>query len=112
MYACGCVRVHARAFDDFFFSLQVTGGTSGPVVGSNLSSLLDNARKNKKDMGDDFISVEHIILAFNLDKRFGQQFLRSLGVSEKDLRDAVTAVRGNQRVTDQSMSLIFLFFSA
>ncbi|KAF9681299.1 hypothetical protein SADUNF_Sadunf06G0211500 [Salix dunnii] len=81
---------------------KVTGGTSGPVVGSNLSSLLDNARKNKKDMGDDFISVEHIILAFNLDKRFGQQFLRSLGVSEKDLRDAVTAVRGNQRVTDQN----------
>ncbi|KAJ6745368.1 CHAPERONE PROTEIN CLPB4 MITOCHONDRIAL [Salix koriyanagi] len=81
---------------------KVTGGTSGPVVGSNLSSLLDNARKNKKDMGDDFISVEHIVLAFNLDKRFGQQFLRSLGVSEKDLRDAVTAVRGNQRVTDQN----------
>jgi len=88
----------------------VTGGTSGPVMGSNLSSLLDNARKNKKDMGDDFVSVEHIVLAFHLDKRFGQQFLRNLGVSEKDLRDAVTAVRGNQRVTDQSMSLDFFFF--
>ncbi|KAI5586727.1 hypothetical protein BDE02_06G231400 [Populus trichocarpa] len=81
---------------------KVTGGTSGPVMGSNLSSLLDNARKNKKDMGDDFVSVEHIVLAFHLDKRFGQQFLRNLGVSEKDLRDAVTAVRGNQRVTDQN----------
>ncbi|KAJ6924874.1 hypothetical protein NC652_017980 [Populus alba x Populus x berolinensis] len=81
---------------------KVTGGTSGPVMGSNLSSLLDNARKNKRDMGDDFVSVEHIVLAFHLDKRFGQQFLRNLGVSEKDLRDAVTAVRGNQRVTDQN----------
>ncbi|KAI3812683.1 hypothetical protein L1987_17395 [Smallanthus sonchifolius] len=34
---------------------------SDPWLGSNLSSLLENARKFKKQMGDDFVSVEHLI---------------------------------------------------
>lgn len=53
-------------------------------------------------MGDDFLSVEHFVLAFHSDKRFGQQLFKNLQLSEKDLKDAVQAVRGNQRVTDQS----------
>lgn len=83
----------------------MTGGTSGPVVGSHFSSLLDNARRIKKEMGDDFVSVEHLVLAFHPDKRFGQQLFKNLSLSEKDLKDAVKAVRGSQRVTDQSMEL-------
>lgn len=80
------------------------GDTSGPIMGSNLASLLDSARKYKKEMGDDFVSVEHLLLAFHSDKRFGQQLFRNLQLSEKDLREAIQAVRGNQRVTDQSTS--------
>lgn len=83
------------------------GDTSGPIMGPYLGVLLDNARKHKKEMGDDFVSVEHFVLAFHLDKRFGQQLLRSLQLSEKDMRDAIQAVRGSQRVIDQSMSLLF-----
>lgn len=64
--------------------------------------ILDTARKHKKEMGDDFLSVEHFVLAFHSDKRFGQQLFKNLQLSEKDLKDAVQAVRGNQRVTDQS----------
>lgn len=63
---------------------------------------MDNARKHKKEMGDDFLSVEHFVLAFHSDNRFGQQLFKNLQLSEKDLKDAVQAVRGNQRVTDQS----------
>lgn len=81
----------------------MTGGTSGPVIGSHLSSLLDNARKNKKEMRDDFVSVEHLLLAFYSDQRFGQRLFKNLQLSEKDLKDAIKAIRGSQRVTDQSM---------
>lgn len=83
---------------------QVIGDTSGPILGSHLSNLLDEARKHKKEMKDDFVSVEHLVLAFPSDKRFGQQLFISLKISEKDLKDAVQAVRGSQRVTDQSMN--------
>ncbi|KAL8063006.1 hypothetical protein ABFX02_01G000400 [Erythranthe guttata] len=89
---------------DTFISQQpkVSGDTTGPILGSHLSSLLENARKFKKEMGDSFLSVEHLVLAFPLDKRFGQQLFKTLQLSEKALKDAVIAVRGNQRVTDQS----------
>ncbi|KAK4747089.1 hypothetical protein SAY87_026126 [Trapa incisa] len=77
------------------------GDTSGPIIGSNLWILLDNARKHKKEMGDDFVSVEHLLLAFHSDRRLGQQY-RKLQLNEKDLKEAIKAVRGNQRVTDQN----------
>lgn len=82
---------------------QVTGTTSGPLIGSHLSGLLDYARRHKKEMGDDFVSVEHLVLAFQSDTRFGQQLFKNLQLSDKDLKDAVKYVRGNHRVTDQSM---------
>lgn len=78
------------------------GDTSGPIMGSHLISLLDNARKYKKEMGDEYVSVEHFLLAFQSDKRFGQQLFRNLKISENTLKDAIQAVRGSQRVTDQS----------
>ncbi|KAK4415422.1 Chaperone protein ClpB3, mitochondrial [Sesamum alatum] len=89
---------------DNFISQQpkVSGDTTGPIVGSYFSSLLENARKLKKEMGDSFLSVEHLVLAFPLDKRFGQQLFKNLQLSEKALKDAVQAVRGSQRVTDQN----------
>lgn len=80
------------------------GDTSGPIVGTHLNTLLDNARKNKKEMGDEFVSVEHLLVAFHKDRRFGQQLFKNLQLGEKDLKDAVQAVRGSQRVTDQSMN--------
>lgn len=89
---------------DEFISQQpkVTGDTAGPRLGSYFTSLLDNARKNKKEMGDSFLSVEHLVLAFHSDKRFGVQLFRNLQLTEKALKDAVLAVRGNQKVTDQN----------
>ncbi|CAN1325317.1 Chaperone protein ClpB4, mitochondrial [Linum perenne] len=92
-----------QATNDFIANQpKIMGDTSGPVVGPNLSALLDLARRNKKDMADDFVSVEHFVLAFPSDKRFGQQLFRNIQLSEKDLKDAIQAVRGSQRVTDQN----------
>ncbi|KAG5048369.1 hypothetical protein GLYMA_04G062200v4 [Glycine max] len=92
-----------QATEDFIAKQpKVTGDTSGPVVGSHFSSLLDNSRKYKKEMGDEYVSVEHLLLAFHSDKRFGQQLFKNLQLSEKALKDAVQAVRGSQRVTDQN----------
>ncbi|KAG2700283.1 hypothetical protein I3760_07G224500 [Carya illinoinensis] len=92
-----------QATDDFISKQpKVIGDTSGPIIGAHLSNLLDEARKHKKEMRDDFVSVEHLVLAFHSDKRFGKQLFINLQLSEKDLKDAVTAVRGSQRVTDQN----------
>lgn len=92
-----------QATDDFIDQQpKVVGDTSGPILGTNLRSLLEKARRHKKEMGDNFLSVEHLLLGFLSDARFGRQLFQNLQLSEKDLKDAVSAVRGNQRVTDQN----------
>lgn len=81
---------------------KVGGDTNGPKLGPNLISLLDAARKYKKEMGDSFVSVEHLLLAFAHDKRFGQQLFLNLQMNEKSLREAIQAIRGSQKVVDQN----------
>lgn len=92
-----------QATDDFISRQpKVVGDTSGPIIGSSFVSILDSAKKHKKEYGDEFVSVEHILQAFTSDKRFGQQLFKDLKIAENDLKEAISAVRGSQRVTDQN----------
>ncbi|XP_024014086.1 chaperone protein ClpB4, mitochondrial isoform X2 [Eutrema salsugineum] len=89
---------------DAFISTQpkVTGDTSGQILGPSLSTILQNAERYKKEFQDDYVSVEHLLLAFYSDKRFGQQFFKDLKLTEEALKEVIKAVRGSQRVTDQN----------
>ncbi|XP_066329576.1 chaperone protein ClpB3, mitochondrial-like [Miscanthus floridulus] len=92
-----------QATDDFISRQpKVLGDTTGPIIGSSFVSILDNAKKHKKEYGDEFVSVEHILQAFASDKKFGQQLFKDLKIVENDLKEAISAVRGSQRVTDQN----------
>ncbi|KAK2659341.1 hypothetical protein Ddye_005874 [Dipteronia dyeriana] len=51
-------------------------------------------------MGDDFVSVKHILLTFHSDKRFRKKLFKNPKLTEEDLMNAIKAVRCNQRVTD------------
>lgn len=79
---------------------KVTGDSS-QVLGRNLESLVDNARLRAKAMEDEFISVEHLLLAFLDDTRFGTSLLSKAGITRAKLEDAVKQVRGSNKVTDQ-----------
>jgi len=78
----------------------VTGSTS-QVLGRNLETLVEGARKLRDKMGDEFVATEHLLLALAQDRRFGEALLRELRVSAEDLERAVNAVRGGNRVVDQ-----------
>lgn len=71
-------------------------------LGQGLDVLLDKAEANRKAMQDDFISVEHLLLALSEDDRVGKRAFRSLGIETKQLEAAVKSVRGNQKVKDQN----------
>ncbi|KAI5416444.1 variant 3, Phosphopantothenate--cysteine ligase 2 [Lathyrus oleraceus] len=49
---------------------KVTGDTSDPIVGSHLSSIFYSSQRHEKEMGDEYVSVEHYLLAFHWDKKF------------------------------------------
>ncbi len=79
---------------------QVQGAAAGPGqlhVTSRLSQVLAKAEDEQKALRDDFLSVEHLLLAMVSE---GGVFKR-LGVGRDKLLQALQAVRGNQRVTSQ-----------
>ena len=81
---------------------KVSGTNDSVYLGSDLNTLLDRADKYRQDFDDDYISIEHIVLGYAKDKRFGQDLLKSFGISEKDLKQTIEQIRGNQKVTDQN----------
>jgi ATP-dependent Clp protease ATP-binding subunit ClpB len=56
----------------------------------------------RKEFGDDFISIEHLLLAYPRDDRFGKGLFQELKLDERKLKATVEQIRGNQKVTDQN----------
>ena len=89
--------------DQFISSQPKVSNPNGSVfLGRSLDSLLDRAEKYRTEFGDDYISIEHLVLGFTKDDRFGRKLLQEVGLTEKKLKDIIKQVRGNQKVTDQN----------
>ncbi|HEY9646406.1 MAG TPA: Clp protease N-terminal domain-containing protein, partial [Chroococcidiopsis sp.] len=71
-------------------------------LGRGLDLMLDQCETARKAFQDEFISVEHMLIALSEDDRVGRRIFRAIGVDAKQLETTVKAVRGSQRVTDQN----------
>ncbi|MDG2615742.1 ATP-dependent chaperone ClpB [Thermoleptolyngbya sichuanensis XZ-Cy5] len=93
-----------REFTDSYIARQpkVSGGGSSVYLGRSLDTLLDRAEAARKELGDDFISVEHLLLAYPKDDRFGRSLFQDIRLDEAKLKQTVEQVRGSQKVTDQN----------
>jgi ATP-dependent Clp protease ATP-binding subunit ClpB len=69
---------------------QAAGGAE-PGLSRDAREVLEAADQNRRDLGDDYVSVEHLILAL----------ADQIGVTKDALLTALRAVRGNHRVTTQ-----------
>ena len=79
-----------------------SGEGAEPTVARELSQAFDRADKDARDLGDAYISTEHLLLALAEEKgTTARQLLGAAGVDRKDLLAALEAVRGSHRVTDQ-----------
>src|SRR4028119_1671735 len=89
--------------DEFISRGPKISGSGGNVyLGRSLDTLLDRAETYRKEYGDEFISIEHLILGYVKDDRFGKNILQEFKLSEAKLKDIITQVRGNNKVTDQN----------
>lgn len=95
-------RLRDRVED--FIRRQPRIGNPGDSIylGRSLDSLLDRAENYRKEFGDDFISIEHLLLAYPQDDRFGKALYQEFGLTEPKLKDIIQQVRGAQKVTDQN----------
>ena len=82
--------LRAKAEESISKLPKVVGG-SEPRMNRELSNVLENADRARKDLRDDFVSVEHLVLAMN----------QRLGVGSEELLQALRDVRGSHRVTTQ-----------
>lgn len=71
-------------------------------LGSSLDTLLDRAETYRQEFKDDYISIEHILLGYCKDDRFGKALYQEFNLTEKRLKEIITQIRGRQKVTDQN----------
>ena len=82
---------------------STTGGTGEVYIAGRLNKVLVQAEDEAKQLKDDYVSVEHILLAI-VDERSGTagRILKELGLTRDKLMQALRQVRGSQRVTSQN----------
>ncbi len=76
------------------------GSNAQPNLGRAATDLLNRAEQQAGRMKDDYTSTEHILLALSDDKTVGDTFARA-GVTQAAILQALTTIRGAQRVTSQ-----------
>jgi ATP-dependent Clp protease ATP-binding subunit ClpB len=81
---------------------KLSGSSTSVYLGRSLDTLLDRAESYRKEFEDEFISIEHLLLAYAKDDRFGKSLLQEFGLDEAKLKNTIKQVRGNQKVTDQN----------
>src|SRR5579859_7002687 len=79
------------------------GGTPDPAApASELVQVLRSAETEMRELGDEYVSTEHLMLAMADHPGRAGAVLRSVGASKERLLQALKDVRGSHRVTDQN----------
>ena len=82
---------------------KISGAGLGNQQMSNyMLKLLDDSAEEAKNLKDEFVSTEHLLLALSKNQSNAGQLLRDNGVSHDEILTALKEVRGNQRVTTQN----------
>ena len=79
---------------------KVTGGEI--MLSREAGKTVNEASIIAKNMGDEYVSVEHLLLAIFKSKSKIAQILKDQGVTEKDLKAAIQELRKGGKVTSQS----------
>jgi ATP-dependent Clp protease ATP-binding subunit ClpB len=94
------VRTEANAAVDALPTLSAGGEAAGPS--SELVRVLRLAEEEMRDLSDEYVSTEHLLLALAGHQSRAGDALRAAGATKDGLVKAITEIRGPHRVTDQS----------
>lgn len=79
-----------------------TGGFGQTHMSRELNEVYEKSLQESRKLKDEYISVEHLLLAISASSSQGGQILRNFGVSEENIYKVLQSIRGAQRVTDQT----------
>lgn len=97
--------VNTQAFSNIILSEaaskpKVSGGE--PYLSRETNEVLQRAVVLSKDMGDEYVSLEPIVLALLLVNSSVSKIMKDMGMTEKELRKAITELRNGEKVKSQS----------
>ena len=100
---CGVATTVTDAVDRAVKSLpRVSGAESGTYLSNDANASLLKAQEASKAEGDQFVSIEFILLGILLGKDTAARILKDAGANEKDFRAAIRELRKGSKVTDQN----------
>src|SRR5687767_14252252 len=74
-----------------------------PTLSRELNQVFDRAEADSRELGDEFVSTEHFLLALaDVKGTETRTLLTAAGATHADLLEALQSVRGSHRVTDQT----------
>jgi ATP-dependent Clp protease ATP-binding subunit ClpB len=93
--------VLASQLADFLSRQPSVSGSSGLSMSNDLRILLTEAEDQQKALKDEYLSVEHLLLALTKKPGELQSLVKSAGLTHDKVLNAIKAVRGSQKVADQ-----------
>ncbi|WP_026967924.1 ATP-dependent chaperone ClpB [Algoriphagus terrigena] len=81
---------------------KVSGGNQQPYLSGSANQVLAKAKDYLKTFGDEFVAIEHLLLAILAGSDATAQLLRNQGLAEKPLIEAIKELRKGNKVTDQN----------
>ncbi|HEV3310117.1 MAG TPA: ATP-dependent chaperone ClpB [Chloroflexota bacterium] len=81
----------------------MSGSVSQPIFSADLADILQSAQDKAEGMRDEYVSVEHLVLAIadGRNKHGVGPLFKRFGVTDERILQALTDIRGGQRVTSQ-----------
>jgi len=101
--AGGNLAAAQRIVNDELERLPQVYGGSEPGISPRLRKVLEDAWREMAAFHDEYLSVEHVLLAmFAVNDGAVPRALRAAGLTRDNVLQALTSIRGAQRVTDQN----------
>jgi ATP-dependent Clp protease ATP-binding subunit ClpB len=79
-----------------------SGGTQAPYLSNQANAVLVKSQSYLKDFGDEFVTVEHLLLAILDNQDQTSQLLKDAGVKSSDLKKAFIDLRSGSKATSQN----------
>jgi ATP-dependent Clp protease ATP-binding subunit ClpB len=99
----GDLTAAQRIIKDELARMPKVYGGSEPSISPQLRKMLEDAWSEMGVFHDEYLSVEHMLLAlFNVGDEAVQRALKAAGLTRDNVLQALTSIRGAQRVTDQN----------
>lgn len=100
--AGGDVKVLEKSLEEHFSKQPRISDTSTKAMGKSMTDCLTKANNFKRELGDQYVSIEHIMLALaDIDGVTRKLFINS-GLNVDKLKTSISQIRGNNKVTSRN----------